>query len=195
MSHYTSPREDFISALFGKPFEALTCKEICEKLGAISESSTQWKLPVRAKAVALLYLASEFRGVNWSRGELKNVCARVGVDFGVVMETIWRIEKKLGVRTTKPGVSRVVYELADRLKLPESVKSRAAELARGLVESRLTPGKGIYGIAAAAVYVAAREVGIRLRGVDVAEVAGVSEVTVRARLRDLKKALHLTGSY
>jgi transcription initiation factor TFIIIB Brf1 subunit/transcription initiation factor TFIIB len=45
------------------------------------------------------------------------------------------------------------------------------------------------------VYVAAREVGIRLREVDVAEVAGVSEVTVRARLRDLKKALHLTGSY
>jgi transcription initiation factor TFIIB len=152
-------------------------------------------LPVRAKAVALLYLASEFRGVNWSRGELKNVCARVGVSFGVVMETIWRIKKKLGVRTTKPDVSRVVYELADRLKLPESVKFRAAELARGLVESRLTPGKSIYGIAAAAVYVAAREVGIRLREVDVAEVAGVSEVTVGARLRDLKKALHLTGSY
>jgi hypothetical protein len=39
MSLYTSPREDFISALFGKPFEALTCKEICEKLGAINESS------------------------------------------------------------------------------------------------------------------------------------------------------------
>jgi hypothetical protein len=39
MSLYTSPREDFISALFGKPFEALTCKEICEKLGAINETS------------------------------------------------------------------------------------------------------------------------------------------------------------
>jgi len=39
MSHYASPREDLISALFDKPFEALTCKEICEKLGAISESS------------------------------------------------------------------------------------------------------------------------------------------------------------
>jgi hypothetical protein len=39
MGLYTSPREDFISALFGKPFETLTCKEICEKLEAIKESS------------------------------------------------------------------------------------------------------------------------------------------------------------
>jgi len=28
-------REGFISALFGKPFEALTCREVCEKLEAI----------------------------------------------------------------------------------------------------------------------------------------------------------------
>jgi hypothetical protein len=39
MSLYTLPREDFISALFGKPFEALTCREVCEKLEAINESS------------------------------------------------------------------------------------------------------------------------------------------------------------
>jgi len=39
MGLYTSPREDFISALFGKPFEVLTCREVCEKLEAINESS------------------------------------------------------------------------------------------------------------------------------------------------------------
>jgi hypothetical protein len=38
MNLYTSPREDFISTLFGKPLEALTCKEVCEKLGGIEES-------------------------------------------------------------------------------------------------------------------------------------------------------------
>jgi hypothetical protein len=38
MDLYTMRREDFISALFGKPFEALTCREVCEKLGAIYES-------------------------------------------------------------------------------------------------------------------------------------------------------------
>ncbi|MEM0004609.1 MAG: ATP-binding protein [Desulfurococcaceae archaeon] len=39
MGLYTSPREDFIFALFGKPFEVLTCREVCEKLEAINESS------------------------------------------------------------------------------------------------------------------------------------------------------------
>jgi hypothetical protein len=29
---------DFVSSLFGKPFEALTCTEVCEKLGVIGES-------------------------------------------------------------------------------------------------------------------------------------------------------------
>jgi hypothetical protein len=38
MSLYTSPREDFISVLFGKPLEALTCGEVCEKLGVVEES-------------------------------------------------------------------------------------------------------------------------------------------------------------
>jgi hypothetical protein len=38
MSLYTVRREDFTSALFGKPFEALTCREVCEKLEAIYES-------------------------------------------------------------------------------------------------------------------------------------------------------------
>jgi hypothetical protein len=38
MGFYTMRREDFISALFGKPFEALTCREVCEKLEAIYES-------------------------------------------------------------------------------------------------------------------------------------------------------------
>jgi hypothetical protein len=38
MGFYTMRREDFISALFGKPFEVLTCREVCEKLEAIYES-------------------------------------------------------------------------------------------------------------------------------------------------------------
>jgi hypothetical protein len=38
MSLYTLSREDFISVLFGKPLEALTCGEVCEKLGVVGES-------------------------------------------------------------------------------------------------------------------------------------------------------------
>jgi hypothetical protein len=38
MSLYTLPREDFVSMLFGKPLEVLTCGEVCEKLGVVGES-------------------------------------------------------------------------------------------------------------------------------------------------------------
>jgi hypothetical protein len=38
MRPYTEPKEDFISALFGKPFEALTCRQVCEKLEAMNIS-------------------------------------------------------------------------------------------------------------------------------------------------------------
>jgi hypothetical protein len=38
MSLYTLPREDFIFLLFGKPLEALTCGEVCEKLRVVGES-------------------------------------------------------------------------------------------------------------------------------------------------------------
>jgi len=37
MRLYTELKEDFISALFGKLFKALTCREVYEKLEAVNE--------------------------------------------------------------------------------------------------------------------------------------------------------------
>jgi len=55
----------------------------------------------------------------------------------------------------------------------------------------LISGRGPTGVAAAAVYIAAALKGERRTQKEVAEVAGVTEVTIRNRYRELKKELKL----
>jgi transcription initiation factor TFIIB len=55
----------------------------------------------------------------------------------------------------------------------------------------LISGRGPTGVAAAAIYIAAADQGERKTQKEVADVAGVTEVTIRNRYRELKKELGL----
>jgi transcription initiation factor TFIIB len=82
-----------------------------------------------------------------------------------------------------------VARAASAAGLPEAVARRALELLRGLEASRpdVTAGRDPVGLAAAAVYVAAKLAcaGSRLTQRDLAEVTGVTEVTIRHGIRAL----------
>ena len=65
------------------------------------------------------------------------------------------------------------------------------ELLDQAIEKGLISGRGPMGVAAAAVYIASVLTGERRTQKEVADVAGVTEVTIRNRYRELKKALAL----
>ena len=52
MRSYTELKEDFISVLFGKPFETLTCRQVCEKLEAVNISDhAEFKVSLEKREV------------------------------------------------------------------------------------------------------------------------------------------------
>jgi transcription initiation factor TFIIB len=59
------------------------------------------------------------------------------------------------------------------------------------INKGLISGRGPTGVAAAAVYIASAMYGERRTQKEVADVAGVTEVTIRNRYRELKKELGL----
>ena len=59
------------------------------------------------------------------------------------------------------------------------------------VKKGLISGRGPTGVAAAAVYIASAIYGERRTQKEVADVAGVTEVTIRNRYRELKKELKI----
>ena len=90
-------------------------------------------------------------------------------------------------------------DLADRLcaavllclNLKGEVQSRAVEILRQAGERELTSGRGPTGVAAAAIYISSILSGERRTQREVAEVAGVTEVTIRNRYKELAEKLDI----
>jgi transcription initiation factor TFIIB len=77
------------------------------------------------------------------------------------------------------------------LKLDAEVQSYAAELVQKSQELELTSGRTPNGIAAAAVYAAATIMGKKRTQRHVADAAGITEVTIRNRFKELESSLGL----
>ena len=78
-----------------------------------------------------------------------------------------------------------------KLKLSAEAKKRANDILKLARDNDLTSGKGPTGVAAAAIYIASLLTGERRTQRSVAEVAGVTEVTIRNRYKELTEKLGL----
>jgi transcription initiation factor TFIIB len=77
------------------------------------------------------------------------------------------------------------------LTLRGEVQSKAVEILRQASEKELTSGRGPTGVAAAAIYISSILCGDRRTQREVAEVAGITEVTIRNRYKELAEELDI----
>ncbi|ASJ00384.1 transcription initiation factor IIB [Thermococcus gorgonarius] len=110
----------------------------------------------------------------------------IGRSFRFIARHLNLTPKKLFV---KP--SDYVNKFADELGLSEKVRKRAIELLEEAYNRGLTSGKSPAGLVAAALYIAGLMEGERRTQREVAEVARVTEVTVRNRYKELVEKLNL----
>ncbi len=96
---------------------------------------------------------------------------------------------KLNLRPTSP--IDYVDRFGDALNVSQKTKARAKEILREAIKRGITSGKGPTGLAAAALYVASLIEGEKKTQREVAEVAHVTEVTVRNRYKELVEKLRL----
>lgn len=92
-----------------------------------------------------------------------------------------------------PVVSSVtcISKIANKVGLNEKIKRQALDILRVANERRLTAGKDPMGMAASALYIACVAQNADVSQKDVAMAAGVTEVTIRNRYKDLKKSLKI----
>src|SRR3989442_1336267 len=79
--------------------------------------------------------------------------------------------------------------MASGMGLPRNVRETAAMVYRKAVNKDLTSGRGPTGVAAAAIYIASILCNERRTQREVADVAGVTEVTIRNRYKELTEKL------
>jgi transcription initiation factor TFIIB len=98
-------------------------------------------------------------------------------------------ELKLKLLPTRP--QDYIQRFCSELKLKGEVQTRANEILKLATERELTSGRGPTGVAAAAIYISSVQCGERRTQREVAEVAGVTEVTIRNRYKELTEKLGL----
>ncbi len=96
---------------------------------------------------------------------------------------------KLNIMPSKP--EDYVNRFCSKLKLSMEARKKASEILKMAEDNDLTSGKGPTGVAAAAIYIAALMTQERRTQRSVADVAGVTEVTIRNRYKEITEKLSL----
>ena len=86
---------------------------------------------------------------------------------------------------------KCIAKVANKVKLSEKTKRKAAEIMSHVMKEEISAGKDPLGLAASVLYLSSIKSGEAVTQISIAEAAGVTEVTVRNRFKDLKSKLRL----
>ena len=101
------------------------------------------------------------------------------------------IARELGLKLMPTSPQDYVSRFCSELDLSGDVQSEALEILKDAADKELTSGRGPTGVAAASIYIASILCGERRTQREVADVAGVTEVTIRNRYKELAKRLDI----
>jgi len=143
---------------------------------------------IEGVAAAALYAACRECKVPRTLDEIAEVSRVTKKEIGRSYRFIAR-ELLIHLRPTSP--TDYIPRFGSELGLSGEVQSKAIELLKEATKKGLTSGRGPTGVAAAAIYIASVLYGERRTQRDVADVARVTEVTVRNRYKELCEKLGL----
>tara|TARA_Y100000034_G_C6874281_1_gene399564 strand:- start:20 stop:994 length:975 start_codon:yes stop_codon:yes gene_type:complete len=138
--------------------------------------------------VGAIYIAS--RLFNLPRS-LNEVCQLTNNNKRDVGKTYRFIARELGIRMLPSGAGDYIPKFANKLGFSAETQTQAQEILEIANKSELTSGRGPTGLAAAALYVASLITGEKRTQREIADVVGVTEVTIRNRYKEMIEKLNL----
>ncbi len=120
---------------------------------------------------------------------LEEIAETSRVDKREISRTYRFISRELGINLPPTDPVKYVARFGSELNISGEARVEAIEIIRKAQNQKLTSGKSPSGIAAAALYISALKAGERRTQREVAEVADITEVTVRNRYSEIAKEL------
>ena len=132
---------------------------------------------------ASIYLACRKCGINRT---IKEVARAAGIDRRALAKYYRLMVKEVEREYVPPtSVEKYVSKLVNLAKLDPKVERLSLLLASKTTDTKITGGKAPAGLAAAYIYIASVLLGEHLPQREIAEIAEVTEVTVRNRCREI----------
>ena len=148
---------------------------------------------VRGRSISALIAASLYAACRDT--ETPRTLKDVGHSSNIKRKDIARcyrlLLRELGLRMPVVDPIKCIARIASKAGLSEKTKREATKILKTAEEIKISAGKDPMGLAAAALYMACVINGENKTQRDVAEAAGVTEVTIRNRYKGLKISLNL----
>lgn len=138
--------------------------------------------------VGCVYIASRLFNLPRSLNEVTQVTNTNKRDVG---KTYRFVARELGIRMLPSGPIDYIPKFANKLGFSAETQTKAQEILKISENSELTSGRGPTGLAAAALYVASLMTGEKRTQREIADVVGVTEVTIRNRYKEMIEKLNL----
>jgi len=135
---------------------------------------------------ALLYTTCREEGAPRTLDEISKASGISKKDIG---KTYRYISRKLSIRILPAKAQDYVPRFGSLLDLSERVQVKAVDILDKASKYDVTSGKGPIGVAAAALYIAAVLSGEKKTQREVADIIGVTEVTIRNRYKEMVETL------
>lgn len=154
---------------------------------AVKEELIRGRL-IESVVAAVIYAICRLQGIPRTLDEISRAS---GIEKKEIGRAYRFLKSELRVEVPLTDPAQYVPKFATALKLGPEVQEEAVKLIKKALKKGLISGRGPTGVAAAALYIASAMHGEKKTQKEVADVAGVTEVTIRNRYRELKKELGL----
>lgn len=165
---------------------------IIEKTAYIYRKAQEKQL-VRGRSISSILSAAIYiacREMSASRS-LAEVIEITNVKRKIITRSYRLLVSELDIKMPLVDPMKCVAKIANKAKLSEKTKRMAMRTMSELTRKEISAGKGPMGLAATVLYLSCLRNGEHVTQKDIAEAAGVTEVTIRNRVKDLKVRLGL----
>ncbi|MFL6320944.1 MAG: transcription initiation factor IIB family protein [Nitrososphaeraceae archaeon] len=137
---------------------------------------------------AAIYIACREMGISRT---LKDIAAYSDVKLKEVAKSYSLLCIELDLKVPIVDPMKYIAKVANKANLSEKTKRQAAEIMNNITKREISAGKNPMGLAASVLYMSSLKTGENITQGHLSDAAGVTEVTLRNRYKDLMNRLEL----
>jgi transcription initiation factor TFIIB len=147
----------------------------------------------RGRTISSVLAASTYIACREARVSktLKDIVAASNMRRKSISKTYRKLLVELDYKVPVADPMKCIARVANIANLSEKTKHQALHIMNEVAEKKISVGKDPMGLAATVLYVSSLKTGEKISQAEIAKSAGVTEMTLRNRFKDLKTTLEL----
>jgi transcription initiation factor TFIIB len=142
---------------------------------------------IHAVLAAAVYIAYRELGISKT---MKDIAAASNLKRKNIARTYRQLVLELDYKVPNTDPTKCIAKVANKANLTEKTKRQALNIMQKVTENEiLSAGKDPMGLAATVLYISCNKTGENISQKDISHAAGITDVTLRNRFKDLKNQL------